>query len=70
MFRGVLKFSRSILVRGEGVVTHATGLWPRILKLLGHWPTGQKVQNDHWLYIFSESKCSIVWRWVKRMHGN
>ena len=23
-------------------------IWPMIFRLLGHWPTGQKFQNDHW----------------------
>ena len=32
---------------GQGRVPHAPGVWPRIFRLLGHWPTGQKVQNDH-----------------------
>ena len=23
-------------------------IWPRIIRLLGRWPMGQKFQNDHW----------------------
>ena len=30
-----------------GGVAHALGLCPRIFRLLGHWPTGHKVKNDH-----------------------
>ena len=26
-------------------------IWPRIFRLLGHCPTGQKFQNDHWTLV-------------------